>query len=518
MKSVELDDTEKQPESVIEALSNLGTAYAEIKNYKKSFEYFDKALKKAEGGPFLSRRSNLFLNKGLLYVLMKDETSAMQCFDESIRIAKQIEDDVQIAYVYAAYAKLKADRQNYSEAEKMYLEGLEIAEASAVSELMIQIHQSLSDLYLSMKQPEKSLRHYKSYIEKRDYQNIDDAKRTADKQELKFEFDKKKFEYEKEQEKKNLVIEDEKKMQKIFSYSIATILILTLIFFVFIYNRYKLTQRQKVLISEQKQEVEHQKHIVEEKQKEIVDSINYAQRIQYALLANKKLLDDNLLDYFLYFQPKDVVSGDFYWAQNLSNGTFGLVTADSTGHGVPGAIMSMLNIACLNESIKADQLTEPADILNATRKKIIHHLMHDGSTEGGKDGMDCSLVCFDFKDLKLTYAAANNPVWIVRENKLLVLPADKMPIGKHDKDNVPFKQTEVALQKGDVVYTFTDGYADQFGGPKGKKYKYKQLEELLVSIYEKPMMMQHDVLRQSLNDWKGNLEQVDDVCVIGVRI
>ena len=518
LKSVELDDTEKQPESVIEALSNLGTAYAEIKNYKKSFEYFDKALKKAEGGPFLSRRSNLFLNKGLLYVLMKDETSAMQCFDESIRIAKQIEDDVQIAYVYAAYAKLKADRQNYSEAEKMYLEGLEIAEASAVSELMIQIHQSLSDLYLSMKQPEKSLRHYKSYIEKRDYQNIDDAKRTADKQELKFEFDKKKFEYEKEQEKKNLVIEDEKKMQKIFSYSIATILILTLIFFVFIYNRYKLTQRQKVLISEQKQEVEHQKHIVEEKQKEIVDSINYAQRIQYALLANKKLLDDNLLDYFLYFQPKDVVSGDFYWAQNLSNGTFGLVTADSTGHGVPGAIMSMLNIACLNESIKADQLTEPADILNATRKKIIHHLMHDGSTEGGKDGMDCSLVCFDFKDLKLTYAAANNPVWIVRENKLLVLPADKMPIGKHDKDNVPFKQTEVALQKGDVVYTFTDGYADQFGGPKGKKYKYKQLEELLVSIYEKPMMMQHDVLRQSLNDWKGNLEQVDDVCVIGVRI
>lgn len=524
-KSVELDDSEKQPESVIESLSNLGTAYAEIKNYKKSLEYFDKALQKSEGESYLSQRSNLFLNKGLLYVLMKDETLATQCFDESIRIAKQIEDDVQIAYVYAAYAKLKADKRSYNDAEKMYLEGLKIAENSTVSELITQIHQSLSDLYLSMKQPEKALIHYKSYIETRDYQNIDDAKRTADKQELKFEFDKEKIEYEKEQEKKNLVIEDEKKMQKIFSYSIAAILILTLIFFVFIYNRYKLTQRQKILISEQKQEVEHQKHIVEEKQKEIVDSINYAQRIQYALLANKQLLDSNLPDYFLYFQPKDVVSGDFYWASftkassaNGQRNLFYLVTADSTGHGVPGAIMSMLNIACLNESIKADQLIEPADILNSTRQKIIHHLMHDGSLEGGKDGMDCSLISFDFEHFKLTYAAANNPIWIVRQDMLIALPADKMPIGKHDKDNIPFKQTEVELQKGDIVYTFTDGYADQFGGPKGKKFKYKQLEELLLSIHTKPMSTQHDILRQSLNDWKGDLEQVDDICVIGIRI
>lgn len=521
LKSIELDRSENQQEALIEALSNLGTAYAEIKEYKKSLEYYNEALKKAEDGSFMFQRANLFLNKGLLYGLMKDETLAMQCYDESIRLSKQIEDNVQIAYVLVAYAKIKSDNRKYIEAEAMYLQSLKIAEESGVSELMIQIHQSLSDLYLTLKQPDKSLTHYKSYIEERDRQNIDESKRTADKQELKFSFDKEKMEYEKEQEKKTLIMEDEKKMQKVFSYSIATILILTLIFFVFLYNRYKLTQRQKILISEQKQEVEHQKHMVDEKQKEIVDSINYAQRIQYALLANKKLLDDNLPDYFLYFQPKDVVSGDFYWATSTGSATnnkFILVTADSTGHGVPGAIMSILNIACLNESIKADKLTEPADILNATRKKIIHHLMHDGSTEGGKDGMDCSLVCFDFKDLKLTYAAANNPVWIVRENKLIVLPADKMPIGKHDKDDVPFKQTEVELQKGDVVYTFTDGYADQFGGPKGKKYKYKQLEELLLSIYEKPMMIQHDVLRQSLNDWKANLEQVDDVCVIGVRI
>ncbi|MES2762330.1 MAG: tetratricopeptide repeat protein [Bacteroidota bacterium] len=518
LKSIELKDPQEQVESIIESLCNLGTAYAEVKEYQKSLEYYNQALKKAEGGSFIVELANVYLNKGLLHTLMQDEASAVKCFDESIRLAKLTGDDVEVAYVEFAYAKLKVDKKKYSEAETMYLRALEIAKASAVSELMIQIHQSLSDLYLTLKQPDKSLTHYKSYIEERDRQNIDDAKRTADKQELKFEFDKEKIGYEKEQEKKNLIMEDEKKMQKIFSYSIVTILILTLIFFTFLYNRYKLTQRQKVLISEQKQEVEHQKHIVEEKQKEIVDSINYAQRIQYALLANKKLLDKNLPDYFLLFKPKDVVSGDFYWAQNLSNGTFAVVTADSTGHGVPGAIMSILNIACLNESIKADKLTGPADILNATRAKVIDHLMHDGSTEGGKDGMDCSLISFDLKQFKLVYAAANNPVWIVRENKLISLPADKMPIGKHDKDAVPFKQTQVELQKGDVVYAFTDGYADQFGGAKGKKFKYKQLEELLLSIQDKPMIQQHDALDEAFEKWKGNLEQVDDVCVIGVRI
>ena len=162
--------------------------------------------------------------------------------------------------------------------------------------------------------------------------------------------------------------------------------------------------------------IEKQKHLVEEKQKEILDSINYAKRIQYSLLASAKLLNDNLPNHFLFFKPKDVVSGDFYWGSTLENGHFILVTADSTGHGVPGAIMSMLNISCLNEAVNSDKLVQPADILNATRKKVIHHLSNDGSEDGGKDGMDCSLISFDFINKKLRYSAANNPIWIIREN------------------------------------------------------------------------------------------------------
>ena len=292
----------------------------------------------------------------------------------------------------------------------------------------------------------------------------------------------------------------------------------------------KTVEERTVEVQEEKKFVVKQKHLIEEKQKEILDSINYAKRIQYSLLASDKLLNDNLPKHFLFFKPKDVVSGDFYWGSKVVSSSpsassgqapvenFILVTADSTGHGVPGAIMSMLNISCLNEAINADKLSQPADILNATRKKIIEHLLNDGSADGGKDGMDCSLISFDFKNKKLLYAAANNPVWIIRDKILIALEANRMPIGKHDKDSVPFTQHEFDLQPGDMVYTLTDGFPDQFGGPKGKKFMYKQLENLLISISHESMEIQKQKLEDVFKNWKGDLEQVDDVCMIGVRI
>jgi serine phosphatase RsbU (regulator of sigma subunit) len=271
-------------------------------------------------------------------------------------------------------------------------------------------------------------------------------------------------------------------------------------------------------VVKQKEEIEIQKQIVEHKNKDITDSINYAQRIQRALLASDQLLKNNLPEHFIFFQPKDIVSGDFYWASKLSNGQFALVTADSTGHGVPGAIMSMLNISCLNEAINGQKLAAPNEILNYTRSKIIEHLANDGSAEGGKDGMDCSLISLDLKQNQLTYSAANNPVWIVRNKELLEFVPNKMPVGKHDNDSVSFTQHVIELQKGDVIYTLTDGLPDQFGGPKGKKFMYKQLKELLVSISKHSMNEQSDILRLAINNWKGGLEQIDDICVIGVRI
>ncbi len=283
----------------------------------------------------------------------------------------------------------------------------------------------------------------------------------------------------------------------------------------------QLRVRQKELeqtVEERTAEVVEQKHLVEEKQKDIIDSINYAQRIQRALLASDNVLRTHLPEHFVFFRPKDIVSGDFYWASLLSNNQFALVTADSTGHGVPGAIMSMLNISCLEKAVDFEHQTSPAHILNFTRSRIINTLSKDGSTDGGKDGMDCSLISFDFANKRLTFAGANNPVWIVRNKEMIELLADKMPVGKHDKDNVPFTEQEFQLQKGDCVYALTDGMPDQFGGPKGKKFKYKPLKELLVSISHESMDDQKKIILETFENWRGDLEQVDDVTIVGVRI
>ena len=280
-----------------------------------------------------------------------------------------------------------------------------------------------------------------------------------------------------------------------------------------------LSENEKVL--EQKviartEEVVRQRQIVEEKHKEITDSINYAERIQRSFLATREILDENLRDYFVFFKPKDIVSGDFYFAHKLNNDNFLLATADSTGHGVPGAIMSLLNITSLEKAI--ENQVQPSDILNTTRKIIIDRLKNDGSDEGGKDGMDCSIICFDFKNRGIIVSAANNPVWIVRGLETIEIKPDKMPVGKHDKQDLSFTQQKIDIQKGDVIYTLTDGFSDQFGGSLGKKFMSKKLRELLAKNANLPMDEQKTILESTFNSWVGDLEQIDDVTLIGIRV
>ena len=289
----------------------------------------------------------------------------------------------------------------------------------------------------------------------------------------------------------------------------------------------KLKARQKELeievenatsdLLKKNQEISKQKEIVEEAHKEITDSINYAERIQRSFLATSELLDQNLNEYFVYFQPKEVVSGDFYWAGKLANGNFSIVNADSTGHGVPGAIMSILNISSIEKAVEKNA-TRPAEIFNQTRKTIIERLKKDGSPDGGKDGMDASLISFNSDKTKMTYVAAQNPIWVIRNGELIEIKPEKMPVGKHDHDNTPFEGGEYNIQKGDQIYTLTDGFQDQFGGPKGKKFMVKKMREYVLSISDLSMKEQHQKIEDTFTNWKGDLEQVDDVCVIGIKI
>lgn len=329
-----------------------------------------------------------------------------------------------------------------------------------------------------------------------------------------------------DQKIKDAEIEKQKaeiKSKEQFQYLLFGGLGLVVLFSGFIFNRFRVTQKQNRIIEAQKQEVEkahteleNTHHELEESHKEITDSINYAERIQRSFLATKEILDENLKDYFVFFKPKEAVSGDFYWAAELNDGNFAWSCADSTGHGVPGAIMSLLNISSLEKSIETE--TSPEKILAKTREIIINRLKKDGSEEGGKDGMDCNLLVINKERSQLTFASAHNPVIIVRGEELIEYKGDKIPVGKHDRDNEPFTLKTVQLQKGDVIYALTDGFPDQFGGPKGKKYMIKNLKKKFVEIGSLPMGEQYSILEDEFKNWKADNEQIDDVCVIGVRI
>jgi serine phosphatase RsbU (regulator of sigma subunit) len=278
-----------------------------------------------------------------------------------------------------------------------------------------------------------------------------------------------------------------------------------------------LINRLDVLVNEKTAEIRIQKEEIQQKNKDITDSINYARRIQRALLASDDLLKGNLDEHFIIYEPKDVVSGDFFWASSLENGHFAVVVADSTGHGVPGAIMSMLNIACLRSAVETEELTSPAEILDHARKMVIGTLANDGSQEGGKDGMDCSVMVFDLKKKMLRYSAANHNLWLVRNGTLQELESDKMPVGKHDRDSEPFREHVLQIEKGDLIYAATDGFADQFGGPSGKKFMYRRLKTLLSEISHLSLSTQQEMLLRTFNDWKGTHEQVDDVTLVCIK-
>jgi len=265
-------------------------------------------------------------------------------------------------------------------------------------------------------------------------------------------------------------------------------------------------------VRERTAEVVMQKDIIESRQKEMVDSINYARRIQYTLLANDSFIRKFLVDHFVIFNPKDIVSGDFYWATKTET-KFYLAVCDSTGHGVPGAFMSLLNISFLNEAINEKKIIEPNKVLDYVRERLIKNI----SKDGGQDGMDAILLCFDLETKEVTYAAANNAPILIRDGVIIEYEADKMPVGIGVR-NDPFKLYKIDVLKNDMLLVYTDGFADQFGGPKGKKFKYKQLKENLLANNDLPLEKQKENLLSVFESWKGDLEQVDDVCVIGIRI
>jgi serine phosphatase RsbU (regulator of sigma subunit) len=281
-----------------------------------------------------------------------------------------------------------------------------------------------------------------------------------------------------------------------------------------VYRGYRRKKNDNELILVEKKKAETQTLLVEEKNKEILDSINYAKRLQDAILPLPKFMEEHLHESFVMYLPKDIVAGDFYWMEVIDNNVY-LAAADCTGHGVPGAMVSVVCSNALNKAVIEQKITDPGAILDRTRSLVSEHF-GKGEDEV-KDGMDISFCVLNLNNKTMKWAGANNPLWLIRKGELLEYKANKQPIGKVDVPT-PFTTHNISLESGDTFYLFTDGFSDQFGGDKGKKLKSVNFKKMLSTLQSKNMKEQHSLLLKSFSDWRGGLEQLDDVCVIGVRV
>jgi serine phosphatase RsbU (regulator of sigma subunit) len=508
----EINNNDEESENAIAmSYGNVGKTYFISENYTKAMEYFTLSLKISKEFGNKKREALMLNNIGSILAEQKKYDNALNYFTNALNIYKEIDSPENVALCLNNIAEIYFRKKDYTQSIADYEKSLNYAlEIESLSDIKTS-YEGLHNCYLATNDYKLAHEYLKKYMEIKD--SIFNTENSSHMNELLAQFDSDK----KEQEIKLLT--SDKELQSVQLKNSRLIIIAAVFglllfggFAAYAYYSFKQKQRINHELDLKNKKIEFAYKLIDEKQKEVMDSINYAKRIQYALLASADLLQNNLNEHFVLFNPKDIVSGDFYWATEYDN-NFYLAVCDSTGHGVPGAFMSLLNIGFLSEAIKEKNIKQPHEIFNYVRKRLIDSI----NNENQKDGMDGILVRFDRSTKKITYASANNAPVLISNNQITILEKDRMPVGKGEKLD-DFKLFEVNHQPGDVLYLYTDGYADQFGGPKGKKFKYKTLNELFIEYGNIPLNQQAQLLESNLIKWKGNLEQVDDVLVFGIKI
>jgi serine phosphatase RsbU (regulator of sigma subunit) len=403
-----------------------------------------------------------------------------------------------------------------AKAKKLLQEAVPILQRAKRYETLVSAYYTLSEIYKGEKKFEKALEYYEMCMMAQDSIETDEYELNLKEKEAQYQIMKKEESIQAlEHENELSVLKNKQSDYIIYSLGAVALLIVIISINLFRANRSKLEVNK--LLNEKNLLIEDQKRVVDERNHDVTNSINYAKRIQEAVLPAKEIKYKLFPDAFVLFLPKDIVSGDFYWFGER-NGKRLISAIDCTGHGVPGAFMSLIGNTFLHEAVNEKGITEPAKILDDMKRSIIAALKQSAVVESAKDGMDMALLSFDDKKGTVEFAGAYNPCWLVRNGELTEFKGDKKPIGYYMGNDSPFTNTEIKIQKGDCFYIFSDGYADQFGGEKGKKLKEKQLKEILLSCHELPMAEQEKILLDKFQKWKGKLEQVDDVCLIGVRV
>lgn len=503
--------------------NNLGNYYLDLNLFDSSLVFYQRALitervagDSAGVGLTSSGMATLFYSEG------KYEES-LNYSEYARTVARAVGDSALYYKAIMNMALVYLDKKNYNKALALALEARSYAEKLHVLSDMADVYARLATIYKNLGMYSESSDYLEKVISYRDSVISEKNNKTA--AALNIEFDI--YGKEKEIELLNKTFEvkeaelSKQKSASIFIACIAMLFALIGLVVIFFYRRIKkasvIIQKQKQQVEIQNAEISSQKGLIEAKQNDIISSINYAQRIQSAILTGEEVWNRISKKHFILYHPRDIVSGDFYWAHVLPNGRAVFTLADCTGHGVPGGFMSMLGNSFLNELVVENKLFKADEILNRLREKVIHALEQKGETSQ-KDGMDMAICVWNKLDNTLEFAGANNGMCLVRNGQLSVYKGDKMPIGSYLDTHTKFTSQTLQLQPDDMIYLVTDGFADQFGGKDGKKFKYKHLEELLTEVANMEIQEQKQYLDRVFIEWKDNYEQTDDMSLIGIRI
>jgi tetratricopeptide (TPR) repeat protein len=510
--------------TIVSNYEDLAVFYVEINKPSKALEYFRKAeamVNEAGGNPQIL--GGTYLGMGNAYKKMGDFRKAIQYYEKSLAINAQLEDPRMVAGLYSNIGVACFDLGQYDKALENYKKALEIRRSLGIGKDIFESYQTFANVYEQKGDYRNAFLYYKKFIGLRD--SLQD-KETADRlMEMQTAFKT-------EQIQDSLTIDRQKlraskaneKLAKArnsrnFFIILGMALVLALVagLSLIIARNSRMRKAANLELTRKNTEIEAQKSIIEQKNKDILDSISYAKRLQEAILPPAKLVQSWMPKSFILYKPKDIVAGDFYWMETVDSKDGRIIlyaAADCTGHGVPGAMISVVCSNALNRAVKEFGIYEPAKVLDKVNELVIETFEKSETTVS--DGMDISLCAWNLDRNELQWAGANNPLWIFRGNGIIEVKGDKQPIGPYDHRK-PFTNHIIALQPEDTIYNFSDGFADQFGGPNGKKLKSSRLRELLGRLQPLDMEQQRLKLNEEFEKWRGDIEQIDDVCVIGIR-
>lgn len=498
----------------------LGNVYLDSGNLDSAMYYYelcrDASLKTNDQRTYISAIGNI----GNVAYNLKQYDKAIEYNLLCLEGYRKINLRSELAVSYGSLADIYKDLKNYPKAILYYDSALVVTRQIQSADDFIYNYKGLSETYEQMGNYKEAFKYYRLYKQWNDSINNNQNSKKITQLELDYKYKAEQKEKDLMQKNKDLITQEKISRQKyiIWAGISGTVLLLGFLFLTIKTNLARKKTNAKLQLFND--EITRQKDIIEEKNSEITDSITYASRIQQGVIPDDQEMKKLFPQHFVFFRPRDIVSGDFYWANKVGNTDKSVIAvADCTGHGVPGAFMSLVGNTLLNQTLNHPAINTPAQALDYINQQLPKTIKSKSSTGAIKDGMEITMCEFDFNRLTMNFAGANSNIYLVRNGSIQIYKGDKQPIGESLSEKmISYTNHSISLQKDDCIYMITDGFADQFGGEKGKKFKYKPLEDLFCTISGKNPEEQHSIISDTFNNWKLNHEQVDDVLVVGIKV